>query len=457
MEVRFNLDNCIFNRNGDWAAFLYTDYRRYSSAKLHMKKLSKDKERLFSNVSSLTILQIFTYILPLITLPYLVSVLGIEVFGQVVFAQALMVYFSLIVDFGFGFSATREIAINRDNQEKIGEIYGSVICIKLILTVVSFFIFAIIVFSFDKFSQEWELYYLTFLSVVAQAIFPVWFFQGMEKMKYITIINILSRVLFTVLIFVVINNEADYLYVPVLNSLGMFVGGLASILIVRNKFRQKIKLYSYEILKKYFLDSKQFFVSRIAVSIYTSSNIFILGLFTNNTIVGYYSIADKLYQAMQQVYQPLASALYPYMSKEKNIKFFKKIFYSVTTLNILAITIVFFFSQHILDILFTSSITDETLKIFHILLFSCIIVVPSIMIGYPFLSALGYSNYANNSVIYASIFHLLGLGILMIFNSVDAYSVAYLVILTQSLDLGYRLYAINKYKLWVKKAPCVEF
>ncbi len=422
-----------------------------------MKKLSKDKERFFSNVSSLTILQIFIYILPLVTLPYLVSVLGIEVFGQVVFAQALMVYFSLIVDFGFAMSATREIAINRDDREKVGEIYGSVMYIKLILTVVSFFIFAIIVFSFEKFSQEWELYYLTFLSVIAQAFFPVWFFQGMEKMKYITIINISSRVLFTVLIFVVINNEADYLYVPILNSLGMFIGSLASILIVRNKFQHKIKLYSYEILKKYFLDSKQFFVSRVSVSLYASSNILILGLFTNNTIVGYYSIADKLYLAMQQVYQPLASALYPYMSKEKNIKFFKKIFFSVFALNIMAITIVFFFSQNILDILFTSSITEEILKIFHILLFSCFIVVPSIMIGYPFLGALGYSSYANNSVIYASIFHLLGLGILITYESVDAYSVAYLVILTQSLDLGYRLYAINKCQLWSKKVPCAEF
>ena len=423
----------------------------------HVKRLPKNKERLFSNVSSLTVLQIFIYILPLITLPYLVNVLGIEIFGKVVFAQAVMVYFSLIVDFGFAMSATREIAINRADREKVGEIYGSVMCIKFILTIASFFIFAIIIFSFEKFSQDWELYYLTFLSVIAQAFFPVWFFQGMEKMKYIVIINISSRVLFTVLIFVVINNEADYLYVPILNGLGMLIGSLASIVIVRNKFQQKIKLYSYKILRKYLLDSKQFFISRVSVSLYVASNIFILGIFTNNTIVGYYSIAEKLYLAIQQMYQPLALALYPYMSKEKNIIFFKKIFFSVFVLNIMVIIIIFFFSQYIFDMLFISLITEEVLEIFHILLFSCFIIVPSIMIGHPFLGALGYSRYANNSVIYASIFHLLGLGILIAYESAGPYSLAYLVILTQSIDLGYRLYVINKHQLWRKKDPCVEF
>lgn len=73
------------------------------------------------------------------------------------------------------------------------------------------------------------------------------------------------------------------------------------------------------------------------MSIYTSANAFVLGLFTNNTMVGYYSMAEKLYMAIQSLYGPITQALYPYVAKEKNIKLFKKIFYGVVGLNILGV------------------------------------------------------------------------------------------------------------------------
>jgi len=126
----------------------------------------------------------------------------------------------------------------------------------------------------------------------------------------------------------------------------------------------------------------------------------------------------------------------------------------VLVLNVAAITILLFFAQDICNVLFTSKVSEETLKIFYILLVACLIIVPSIMMGHPFLSALGYSNYANNSVIYASIFHLLGLAMLIVYKNVNVYSVAYLVVLTQLLDMGIRLFAINKYKLWSAKEAC---
>ena len=409
---------------------------------------TEDKKRLLSNFFSLSILQIFTYILPLLTLPYLVRVLGVDNFGLVMFAQAFLMFFNILVDYGFNLSATREISIHRDNKEKVTEIFSSVMSIKAILIFVSFTILTIVVFSFEKFSSDWELYYLSFLVVIGNAMFPIWYFQGMEKMKYITIVNITSKLIFTILIFVVIQEPSDYIYVPLLNGFGFIVGGIISLWIVYKNFKQSFVFQKYHTLKMHFKDSSQFFLSRVSVSIYTSANAFVLGLFTSITMVGYYSIAEKLYMAIQSLYGPITQVLYPYIAKERNITLFKKLFYSIVVTNILGVLFLYIFGNYIFDFLFTQKIGTESLEVFHILLIANLIVAPSILIGYPFLGALGFAKYANMSVIYASLVHLLGLIILAFTNNISIYTVSSMVILTQSVDLYYRVYGVRKYKLW---------
>jgi len=412
---------------------------------------TQDKKRLLSNFFSLSVLQMFTYLLPFITLPYLVRILGTDKFGLVMFAQSFSMFFNIFVDFGFNLSATKDISVHRNNKEKITEIFSSVMLIKFILLFISFLLLAIIVFAFEKFAVDWRIYYLTFLWVVGQTLFPIWYFQGMERMKYITIVNITSKIIFTVLIFIVIQDPNDYIYVPLINGLGYIVGGVLSLWIIYKSFDQTFKLYGFAILKHYFKESSQFFLSRVSVTLYTSANIFVLGIFTNNTMVGYYSIAEKLYMALQQVYQPIIQALYPYVAKERNIPLFKKIFTFSVVINIFGIILLLFIGQYIFDLLFTRHIGAESLEVFHILLFAAVIVVPSILLGYPFLGALGFSKYANVSVIYGSFFHLIGLGSLIFLGKISIYSVAFLVIITEIFVFSLRLYWVKKEGLWQKQ------
>ncbi len=281
---------------------------------------SEDKKRLFSNFMSLSVLQGANYILPLITLPYLVRVLGPEKFGLIAFAQAFIAYFNILTDYGFNLSATREISIYRDDKEKISEIFSSVIIIKLALMTLSFIIMTIIVFSFEKFRKDWLIYYFTFGMVLGQTMFPVWFFQGMERMKYITILNITARLIFTISIFVFIRQMSDYIYVPLLNSIGFCVAGVMALWIIfKNKyiFFKKPTIFSiqYQLREGWTL-----FVSSFSGSFYRNFNVLVMGFLTSDLYVGYYAIAEKIIKVIQSLQNVVGNVLFPYLSKKVSIK-----------------------------------------------------------------------------------------------------------------------------------------
>lgn len=409
------------------------------------------KKRLFSNFFSLTILQIVNYALPLLTLPYLVRVLNVETYGLVMFAQSFILFFNILVDFGFNLSATKDVSIYRDDKDKLTEVYSSVIIIKCLLILVSLVLLTLIISFSGKFSENKSIYYLSFLWVVGQALFPVWYFQGIEKMKYITIVNIVAKFLFTSCIFVFVKENSDYLLVPLFNGLGLVIAALIALWIIHVSLKQKISWQKFSTLWFYFKQSSVFFLSRASLSMYTSANSFVLGLFSSNAIVGYYAIADQLYKALQAFYTPLSQVLYPYIAKEKNIGLFKKIFKLSVILNVIGIFILFFIVKDVFELLFTQKIGMESITVFNIFLVASLIVVPSILLGYPFLGALGYSKEANLSVIYASILHVLGLVLLILFHQITLYSVAYMVLVTEFFVFFYRIMKIRGYKLWQKQ------
>jgi polysaccharide transporter, PST family len=274
-----------------------------------------NKKRLFGNFASLSLLQGTNLLLPLITFPYLVRILGIEKFGLVAFALATVAYFEILTDYGFDLSATRQVSIHRDDRLKLTSIYNSVLIIKGLLSVLSFLLLTILVFSFQKFSVHFLVYYLTFGRVLGKSIFPVWFFQGMERMKFTTYLNILAKAIFTVAIFLFVKTEDDLLLVPAFNSLGFLAAGVVALVQIRFGFGIEFKAQPWSVIRDQLVDGWYIFLSRVYVNIYTTTNIFLLGVLTNNVVVGYYAVAAKIIEAITSLFIPANNTLYPYMSK----------------------------------------------------------------------------------------------------------------------------------------------
>ncbi len=388
---------------------------------------TEDQKRLLSNFFSLSILQIFTYILPLLTLPYLVRVLGVELFGIIMFAQSFIIFLNILVDYGFNISATREVSVYRDNKEKLTEIYSCVLTLKTIFLFFSFLILVISILIFDKFTKYWDLYLLTFLWVIGQAFFPIWYFQGIEKMKHITIVNIISKVIFTILIFIFVREKADYLYVPILNGLGFILGGIYSLYIIRYKYNQLFKVQSYSNLKSYLFEGTQFFLSRLASIGYSNSNTFLAGMLLSPSFVTYYYMADKGVNSVLAIFNPIVQTIYPYLSKDFKFDFFIKIVLSVIFVSCF-LMIMGFFLEDWISLILIGSYNDVFQSTFIVMLWLLPISSLYVMLGAPLLLARGFKKEFNMSILYGFFLHLLILAIMYIYINKNSISDKFILI-----------------------------
>lgn len=361
----------------------------------HKLSSTEEKKRLANNILSLSVLQGANYLLPLLTIPYLVRVLGPEYFGLLAFATATIAYFILITDYGFNLSATRQISIYRDNQDKINEIFSSVMIIKSVLMLISLGLLSLLVFSFEKFSLHWEVYFLTFGIVIGQVLFPIWLFQGMEQMKYITYLNIGAKAFFTACIFIFVQEQEDYLMVPLLTAIGFIIAGAWSLYLVRKKFGVKFHSQSLDTLKFQLTEGWHLFFSSMAISLYTTSTIFILGLFTNNTVVGYFAAADKIVKAIKGLYAPVSQAIYPLISKkihddkQAGLMFIHQTTWLIGTIMFIFSTILLIFAEPIALILLGDEFKASILLI-QIMAFLPFIVALSNIYGIQTMLNLGY-------------------------------------------------------------------
>jgi len=313
-----------------------------------MKTTGQERKTVLENFLSLSSLQGVNYVLPLIVLPYLIRVLGPEKIGLIAFAQSLVQYFIILTDYGFNMSATRQIALYRKHKTQLRQIFTSVLTVKLILVAISFFIMMFIVNIFPRFQNDWLVYALSFGAVLGNALFPGWMFQGTEKMKYIAFLNIACGLLYAASVIIFIRKPEDFLFVPLFNSIFFIITGLLGLYTAFRKFDLLFVGRSANDILQQFKTGWDYFISVVAINTYTASRIFAVGLLTNNTLTGYYAIAEKIAGAIQTFpLDSLSQAVYPRLNKifqsnkQKAFRLMKKLQNSITFIYLLIIPLAF--------------------------------------------------------------------------------------------------------------------
>lgn len=328
-------------------------------ALLNRLKKSKDGRTLVANFGYLSLLQVAGYVFPLITMPYLARVIGVEGFGKIAFAAAIMVWIQTIADWGFNYTATRDVARNRDNKEIVSDIFSRVFWARCLLMMLSFLVLLVLVLCIPKFRENAAVIFVTFLMIPGHIMFPDWFFQAIERMKYTTLLNLLSKLLFTILIFVFIKEKDDYILQPLFVSLGFVLSGIIAMYYILIRWNVKLTSVPFKSVIRTIKSSTDVFINNLMPNLYNSFSTVLLGFVGGDIANGKLDAGSRFVNIFRQFTAILSRTFYPFLSRRiDKYSFYAKVNISFS---VLLTIILFFAAPFLIDIFFTDEFSDAVI------------------------------------------------------------------------------------------------
>lgn len=403
--------------------------------------MQSNSKKIAGNAGALLAIQIANYLLPFVLAPYLTRTLGVAEYGVVALGLSIIQISGIITDYGFSVSATYLIAKSR-SREEINKITGAVYACKVALLIPVLSIVLIFPLVAQKYTEHQTYFWLISLSVIGISFQPTWLFQGLERMKYITLYTVCARLLLILLTIVFVNSHGDAWKFAICNGTSQIIAAAISIYSLRKLgFIPKWEglRYALTILR----ESTEYFWSRAAVGTYGAGATLVLGLVSTPIQVAYYSVAEQFYRGALAFYNPLTQALYPHMAKHKDLATYKKFFALAIFTGIAGITAGISLGKPLLTMMFGATYIPAY-PVMVIFMLSLLAAIPSIMIGYPLLGALGDSKSANYSVIYAGFVQIALILSCIASGYTQAIHVVSAVFVTESFALLYRANSVRK-------------
>ncbi|MFT4825897.1 MAG: O-antigen/teichoic acid export membrane protein [Cryomorphaceae bacterium] len=303
-----------------------------------------------ANFGFLSALHLVNVIFPLLLYPFLIRILGPEIYGKVLFAQGIAAYLSVMVMFGFQISATREIAIHRDDTTELSRIVSSTLQAKGFIWLSCLVGYTVVIASTPRLAEEPLLYVLAFGQTFTQFLFPDWYFQGTEKMGYITILSFLVRATVLIATLGLVSGPEDYLLVPAISSAGALVAGAAGLVIV---CRDGVHL-SLQPISRMWRAMKQgapLFSSNAIVAMCDRGGTIIVGSLLGPTEVAYYSLGEKVVTAISGFYFNFSRAVFPNLANTRNVVLSKQVFRWAAGIGVIGAAFTFFAAPLLVSLL----------------------------------------------------------------------------------------------------------
>jgi polysaccharide transporter, PST family len=359
--------------------------------------------------------QIAGYIFPLLTVPYLSRVLNPEKFGLVMYGQSVIWYFITLSEYGFNLTATRSIAVHKSDPAAVSRIFNAVMWTKAMLMGLGFAIMALAVYLIPRLRAEWALFYISFLTVVGGVLFPLWLYQGLEKLRHVAIRDFAGKLIATILIFVVVNKPDDYLLAAAVQSGAGVVTGALSLVMVPMLFGIRFRLPDRAAMLESLREGWPVFLSLAAMTLVFSTNIFVLGLVATPAQLGHYMAAFRLIVAVRAMVGPGVAALFPHISRMAAqpggnvVGFLRKYWWVLAGPFLLASIVMFAAAEWIVRILFGPQY-ENTVLLLRILSLSPFLLALSHTFTTNFMLAFGYDRQWMRMIIQATVFNFVILG-----------------------------------------------
>ena len=326
--------------------------------------------------------------------------------------------------------------------------------VKLILVGVSFLILLVTINLIPRFRQDWLVYILSFGAVAGNTLFPVWLFQGKEKMAYTAGINAIGGITYAISVFVLVRTPADYLYVPLLNSLFLLVTGILGLYIAFRKFGLEFVFQTYEDIQRELKTGWHIFLSIVAINAYTTTRVFAVGLLTNNILTGYYSIAERIAGFIQSFpMDSFTQAIYPRLNKvfiknkRRAVRLMHRAQHYTTTGFVICLPILFFFSPLITRIICGRSYPEVILALRFLIV--SVFLVGANAFRVQFLLVCGRSDIYSKLHIAAAL-----VGLPLIFVLIHYFSYLGAAISTTIIEAGVIIVTFRVVRKLTKSATC---
>jgi polysaccharide transporter, PST family len=269
------------------------------------------KNRIFKNFAALSAVQVVNYLVPLLVVPLVLRVIGIERFGVVAFMQSLALILAGLCDYGFSISATRMVSVHRYDNIRLASVFMRVISTKLTLFIMAVIVMVLVHFIFPQKFGDSLMMLAMIIMVLGNVMLPQWFFLGIEQMRFITYLNTASKLLYLILIVLLLQQpEADYLVLLLLGLCNMAAAGVAYYIILRRLNFPQLR-WSNKAIGEELATGRPLFISSLSTTIIVNANTFILGLFVQGASLGYFGVAEKIMQALQQLLSTFSQATFP--------------------------------------------------------------------------------------------------------------------------------------------------
>lgn len=314
------------------------------------------KRKTVKNGVWLYLLQFFNLVVPLVTLPYITRILGASQYGFFSIALNIVGYLQVVVEYGFGLSATRDVAIN--GKENLSKKFTSVICSRVILTVISILIGLLYILINKANYQLWLSFLVLMICLLGYCVQMNWVFQGLQEMKFISIVNIIARSVSTVLVFILVKSENDLFLYCFLYSISPFLSGWIGCFLAKKRYSLRFIKVSTNDVACELKNGFYVFTVNLSSRVFGAVGISFLGVFATSYEVGVFSAIQKIPNLLILIWAPINQIIYPISSQrffesvDGGIQFIKKIKSYALPLIIVVIVILSFFNKSIVNLLY---------------------------------------------------------------------------------------------------------
>lgn len=383
------------------------------------------------------------FVLPLIITACLTRRLGPDAYGVISYLTPVMGYFILLFDFGFNFSATKKIAQHRADPVLIEKTIAAVYTAKILLVLAGFLPLMLLLLCIDLLRQYVLLTVLYYLSTAAQIFIPDFLYRGLEKMEGVTTRYILAKLITAVLIFLAVRDDGGLILVPLAYLIGTVAAALHTNHHMVKKLGYRVALGGLREAAAELRESGIYFVSTFASTALSVTSTFVMGIVGMPTAqIAYWGVAFQVVQAVQAMYDPITTSIYPHVAGKRDHKFVLRITLCLLPLVAAGCVLLYWLAGLAVKIIAGSAYLAAVpvlQALTPMLLFSFV----AQMLGFPLLGALGRERQASFTTLVAAGAQILGLVELALSHHFTLLSLALLRNVTELIFMILRIYFVG--------------